>query len=70
MENSRSTEGLLKPGTNQGAEIRDPALTGDHGRQPEIYILYTTHKSTLTALKTASQLAANLNTRPKVLRLY
>jgi hypothetical protein len=70
MENSRSTEGLLKPWTNQSAETNDPALTCDRGQQLEVHVLYTTHKGTLAALKTASQLAANLSTCPRVLRLY
>ena len=70
MENSRSTEGLLKPRTNQRAEINDPALTCERSQQLEIYVLYTTHTGTLAALKTASQLAANLSICPKVLRLH
>ena len=70
MEKSRSAESPLERLITESAEIPDLPLARDYGQQMEVNVLYTAHARTLAALKTAAQLAANLGTCPKVLRLY
>ena len=70
MDQSRSVENYFEvPLTNrtEGADFLDAPT---EGQQLQVNVLYTTPEGTVGALETASRLACDLGSRPKVLRLY
>jgi len=70
MINRRFIDTRSAPEVAPGAENLDLSCADRSGERLQVQVLYTTHSETLAALEVASRLGGNLDTHPKVVRLY